>query len=250
MAQFAPPGFPPTAPCRRAHREACAPGRVIAMVTTTFDGGLESPLAGACAGHAGVESRHGIPRASSWPATVGVRRTAACPCWVKGQFHERLHHAVLLGWDASWPAPAAVLWDGASLDRRGAIAFQAQSLVQPCQTLLGRIAHDPVYAWRMRAAVGLGHLPAGQELSGHGAHHERLEGFHLGLRTVRGSAIETALQAADMCLYTGPVHLRPVGPLTSLGRFHDQPGLTSPSVLSVQRFGSRWDQPEGSTLAG
>jgi len=70
------------------------------MVTTTFDGGLESPLAGACAGHAGVESRHGIPRASSWPATVGVRRTAACPCWVKGQFHERLHHAVLLGWDA------------------------------------------------------------------------------------------------------------------------------------------------------
>src|SRR5215510_9955716 len=102
----------------------------------------------------------------------------------------------------------------------------------------------------MLAAVVLGHLTDCQELSGHGADHELLEVFHLCMLTVRGSTIDTALKAAYVCLYTGPVNLRPVGQLTSLGRFNDQHCLTSPRVLSVQRFRYRWDQPEVSTLSG
>ena len=220
------------------------------VIETPFAVGIAYPLAGALAVHAGVESRHGIHRASSWPATVGVRLQAACPCWFEGQCNQRLPHAVLLGWDASWPSPAAVLGAGASFDRLGAIAFTAPSIVQQGQTLLGRIAHHPVHAWRMLAAVGLGHLADCQELSGHGAHHELWEVLHLCLRTVRGSARDTALQAAYVCLDTGPVHLRPVGQLTSLGRCNDPPCLTSPRVLSVQRLGYRWDQPEVRTLSG
>src|SRR5262249_49740247 len=148
------------------------------------------------------------------------------------------------------PSPAAVLWDVASFDRLGAIAFKAQSIVQQCHAFLGSIAHDPVHAWRMLAAVVLGHLTDCQELSGHGAHHELLEVFHLCMLTVCGGAIDTVLKAAYVCLYTGPVKLRPVGQLTSLGRFNDQHCLTSPRVLPVQRFGYRWDQPEVSTLSG
>src|SRR4030095_16980861 len=211
---------------------------------------IECPLAGALAVHAGVESRNGIHRASSWPETVGVRLKAAFPFRFEGQFDQRLHHAVLLCWDASWPSPATVFRDVVSFDRLGAIAFEAQSIVQQCPTFLGRIAHDLVHAWRMLAAVVLGPLTDCQELSGHGAGHELLEVFHLCMLTVRGSAIDTALKAAYVCLYTGPVNLRPVGQLTSLGRFNDQHCLTSPRVLSVQRFGYRWDQPEVSTLSG
>jgi hypothetical protein len=179
-----------------------------------------------------------------------VRRTAAFPCRFEGHLDQRLPHAVRLGWDASWPAPAAVLRYVGSLDRLGAIACEAQASVQQCQTLLGSIAPDPVHAWRLLAAMVLGHLTDGQEWSGHGADHELVEVLHLGRRTVRGSALATALQAASVCLYTGPVHLRPVGPRTSLGRCNDQHGLTSPRVLSVQRFGDRWDQPEVSPLSG
>ena len=85
VSQLNPPGFEPVAKRACTHWEPLKQCGMIDMVTTTTEGRITCPWAPALATPAGVESCESIHSASSWPATVGVRLTAAFPCRFTGR---------------------------------------------------------------------------------------------------------------------------------------------------------------------